>query len=85
MILDKMLSFTSFFCWKTLSIGAGVIGAALLGLRVLSHFLEPKTVDYTHAHVVITGGSSGIGLEMAREYLRRGANVTIGSYPWLLR
>lgn len=28
-------------------------------------------------HVVVTGGSSGIGLELAREYLRKGHSVTI--------
>ena len=28
-------------------------------------------------HVVITGGSSGIGLELAKEYLKNGAHVTI--------
>jgi 3-dehydrosphinganine reductase len=28
-------------------------------------------------HVMITGGSAGIGLEVAREYIRLGANITI--------
>lgn len=28
-------------------------------------------------HVVVTGGSQGIGLEVAKEYVRQGANVTI--------
>eukprot|EP01036_Dinobryon_divergens_P028584 gene28584-37549_t len=32
---------------------------------------------YKDKHVVITGGSSGIGLEIAREYLTRGSKVTI--------
>ena len=33
--------------------------------------------DLQEKHVLITGGSSGIGLEVAKEYIRRGANVTI--------
>lgn len=33
--------------------------------------------SYAGVHVMITGGSSGIGLEAAREYLRRGAHVTL--------
>ena len=34
-------------------------------------------VDYRGKHVLITGGSQGIGFEAAKEYIRRGANVTI--------
>eukprot|EP01041_Mallomonas_annulata_P013507 gene13507-28651_t len=33
--------------------------------------------SYDGIHVMVTGGSSGIGLEIAREYIKRGANITI--------
>lgn len=35
------------------------------------------TFAYKGKHVLCTGGSSGIGFELAKEYIRRGANVTI--------
>ena len=39
--------------------------------------LFEKPVNIKGAHVLVTGGSSGIGKEVAREALRLGANVTI--------
>jgi 3-oxoacyl-[acyl-carrier protein] reductase len=33
--------------------------------------------DYTGAHVLVTGGTSGIGAAIAKAYLQSGANVTI--------
>ena len=36
-----------------------------------------ESYTYKNKHVIITGGSSGIGLEMAKIYLSHGANVTI--------
>jgi 3-dehydrosphinganine reductase len=35
--------------------------------------------DLRGKHVFITGGSSGIGIETAKEYIKRGANVTIAA------
>ena len=40
--------------------------------RLMGH-----SYDVRDKHVVITGGSSGIGLECAKEYVRQGAKVTI--------
>ena len=39
-------------------------------------FCTPR-FDYDGKHVIITGGSSGIGLECAKLYAKHGANVTI--------
>jgi 3-dehydrosphinganine reductase len=39
--------------------------------------LYSSSFDYTRKHVVVTGGSSGIGLDVAKEYLHRGSHVTI--------
>ena len=62
-----------------LTIGYAV-GAALVAVPVilcLGSLLFKRKFDYRGKHVLVTGGSSGIGLEVAREYLRKGANVSI--------
>ena len=56
--------------------GAGAIAVPAILLVLLSN-LFAKKFDYKNKHVLITGGSSGIGLEAAREYLKQGANVSI--------
>ena len=39
-----------------------------------------------NAHVVITGGSSGIGLSVAKKVVMEGGHVTIiARYGWVLR
>lgn len=38
---------------------------------------KDKKFNSIGSHVVVTGGSSGIGLAVAEEYLRNGSNVTI--------
>ena len=43
---------------------------------ILDYFIE-KPLNIKGAHVLVTGGSSGIGKEVAREALKLGANVTI--------
>ena len=47
------------------------------GLGLLAHTFRPEPLELNGAHVLITGGSSGIGLAVAREVLARGAKVSI--------
>ncbi len=58
-----------------LATGAMVLGAALLsrGLRAA------KRMDFRGRIVVITGGSRGLGLLMARQLVEEGAHVTIAA------
>jgi len=57
------------------------ICAAILFVLLTSFIIHRKIrVPFLHLagkHVVITGGSSGIGLEIAKECIRQGADVTI--------
>ncbi|CAK9297666.1 unnamed protein product [Gordionus sp. m RMFG-2023] len=46
-------------------------------LYVLSPLISPRTLKLNGLHVLITGGSSGIGKYMAIEAIKQGANVTI--------
>jgi len=53
---------------------------SLVGFLILyCYFVTQKSPPFVFpgAHVIITGGSSGIGLELALELTRRGSNVTI--------
>lgn len=63
----------------TLQFGAFVmfpiaLSGFLLFVYVSSYF---GAYDPKGKHVLVTGGSAGIGLEVAREYIRHGANVTL--------
>lgn len=51
--------------------------ASIIVLLPLFSFLFRRKFSYKGKHVLVTGGSSGIGLEVAREYLKKGANVSI--------
>eukprot|EP01038_Epipyxis_sp_PR26KG_P007969 gene7969-10809_t len=53
---------------------------ALLGFILYYWFKgNAKSLSYVGKHILVTGGSSGIGLEIAKEYLKRGAHVTIAA------
>ena len=54
-----------------LSVG---LGALALGFQF---FPQPKRFSYTGKHVVITGGSRGLGLALAEQLMSEGANVSI--------
>ena len=54
----------------------GAVVAFFMVLVTISWLFE-SSMDYSKQHVMITGGSSGIGLEAAKEYLKRGANVSL--------
>ncbi|MGE3955823.1 MAG: SDR family NAD(P)-dependent oxidoreductase [Vicinamibacterales bacterium] len=58
-----------------LAAGAVALGAALLsrGLRA------SRRIDFSRRIVVITGGSRGLGLVMARQLVAEGAHVTIAA------
>ena len=50
---------------------------AFIGIAYcISQILQP-VISYEGKHVVITGGSFGIGLDVAKQYIKQGANITI--------
>ena len=40
-------------------------------------FLRKPKVDLKGKHVLVTGGSKGIGKAVAKEFVKRGANISI--------
>eukprot|EP01139_Manchomonas_bermudensis_P012287 Amastigsp_a346242_6.p2 type:complete len:348 gc:universal Amastigsp_a346242_6:1129-86(-) len=56
-----------------------LVAAALAAQQVLRFLLllGSRQVDYRGKHCVVTGGSEGIGFEMAKALLERGAHVTL--------
>ncbi len=59
--------------------GLAGVSATVLIISLLLKFLSPASFDYKDKHVLVTGGSSGIGLALAREYMKKGARVTIAA------
>src|SRR5215203_1721513 len=57
--------------WTSLAIGAGLLGCALIVAT------RKRTPYFRGQTVVITGGSRGLGLEMARRWAAEGARVVI--------
>jgi len=55
----------------------GVVLAGFILLYMLSPIVSPKPMSIAGSHVLITGGSSGIGLSVAIEAAKLGANVTL--------
>ena len=62
--------------WPGAFVTASVIAFILILYFVLSRYF-PRKMDLRNCHVLVTGGSSGIGLACAAECVRRGANVTL--------
>ena len=55
---------------------AGIVAALFAATLVILRARQGK-YDLNSKHVVITGGSSGIGKAIARQALQRGATVTL--------
>ena len=62
--------------WNPLGRASIVVAVFLGGAYLVSILTTPK-IKYDGKHVLITGGSIGIGLEIAKQYILKGANITI--------
>ncbi|KAJ6654705.1 hypothetical protein lerEdw1_006666 [Lerista edwardsae] len=64
--------------WLVATVGVAVaVGFLLLLIYVVSPIASPKPLSLSGAHVVITGGSSGIGKGIAIECFKQGAFITL--------
>jgi 3-dehydrosphinganine reductase len=61
------------------AVGIAVALVTLAALAVLGNKIRPKPLKLQGSHCLVTGGSQGIGLEMARDLLQKGAKVTIAA------
>lgn len=60
-----------------LLIGAALFVLFIVVLYILSPLISPKPLNLNGSHVLVTGGSSGIGRAVAVDAAKRGANVTL--------
>jgi len=75
-ILDSNRAFLSLTIREVLWHGFLLVGVLLFMLISLSK-LFTASINYKKCHVLVTGGSSGIGLATAIRYAQKGARVTI--------
>lgn len=61
------------------SIWTYVLSGAIAYTLLVKYIITPRTkiVDYDKKHVLITGGSAGLGKSLAIKFAKLGANVTI--------
>lgn len=67
------------FEWWQIVVGiAGVLTTTVIGVIIFTVHRVPK-LSLKGKRVLLTGGSTGIGLEMAKEFVRKGAHVVISA------
>ncbi len=65
---------------KKISMAAISVGGAVVGAALLRSLLEkPKTISVAGRVVVITGGSRGLGLQLAAEFGKAGARLVLAA------
>lgn len=60
-----------------ISQAATVVSLLFAGGVAAQILLPVKEEDYTDQHVIVTGGSQGMGKAVAKQFVKRGAHVTI--------
>ena len=59
---------------STLAFAAAIAGGAYLAKRIVR---SPRAIDFHGRNVLITGGSRGLGLVLARQFAAQGADITL--------